>query len=315
MFIHALDEVCGSWAFGLEPGFRFHIGSEFLRMLKDMLESGDLERIILMLWRPPPDVALKIVLPKDRNPEDMLFDITEEALVVLVTPDPEIVPDVLEEMDMAELREDIGEDVFRSHFDGFIVVTGDRDERVIRILEFREVLHPCLEALGGCKEADRNVMGSVIDAVEQGDFLLVAFHRHILPIHDDLPAEAPPIAVIVCDVVVMGQRMELCKDFLVGCSDADIAAAGERTDACSLEVQIQERFFLLPAVINAEVPVTIIAVVPIEASPGSFPARTQTPAKFAGTVAWLSVFLGVSMFVGEKTASVCRKPKKSGAQK
>ena len=215
---------------------------------------------------------------------------------------------------MTKLYEDIGEDIPGCHANGFMVIAGDRDERVIHVPELREVLHPGFEALRGRKETDRNVMGSVIDAVEKGNLLLVTSHGDVLPIDDDLPSETLPIAVISRDVIVVGQCVEFLNDARVGPIKPFPYPRCESADACAFEVKIEKGFLLLAAMIDAEVPMTIIAVVPIHAPSRSFPARTKTSAEFAGTVASLSLFLGVNMFKGEKTASVCRKPQKSGAR-
>ena len=315
LLVHTLDEIRGSRTFRTEPGLCFHIGSEFFCMFEDALHGGNLQRITTMLRRSPPDASLEALLTEEGDAEDMFFDVFEETVVVLAGSDPQVTANVFEEMDMAELDEDIGEDVPGCHANGFMVIAGDRDERVIYVLQLREVLHPGFKTLRGRKEADGDVMGSVIDAVEEGNLLLVAPHSDVLPVHDDLSSETFPVAVVSRDIIVVRQCIEFLNEACVCPIEALPYSRCEGTDACAFEVKIEEGFLLLPTMIDAEVPMTIIAVVPIHTPSGSFPTRTKTAAEFACTVASMSLFLGMNMLEGEKSASVCRKHQKSGAQK
>ena len=173
---------------------------------------------------------------------------------------------------MAELDQNIWEDVLCGHPDRRVIITGDRHERVVHVLKLREVLYPCFEAFGGREEADGDIVGSVIDAVEEGNLLLVAPHSDVLPVHDDLTSEAFSIAVIMRNAVVMRKLVELCHELSVGRSNTNAFSTGKGADACSLQVQIEKRFSFFAAMINAEVPMTIITVVSIYAPSRSFSA-------------------------------------------
>jgi len=52
----------------------------------------------------------------------------------------------------------------------------------------------------------------VINAVEERNLLLVPLHLHELPIHDKFSPEAFPVAVVPCDIVVVGESIEFFYD-------------------------------------------------------------------------------------------------------
>lgn len=87
LFVHALDEVRGSRTFRTEPCLCLHVGGEFFCMFEDALQGSNLQRIILVFWRSPPDAAFKALFPEEGNTENMLLNVPEEALVVLVGSD------------------------------------------------------------------------------------------------------------------------------------------------------------------------------------------------------------------------------------
>ena len=58
LFVHALNQVCGSWTIDVEDGFGFDIGGELLAALEDVIEGGDLHGIIVMPGGSPPDASL-----------------------------------------------------------------------------------------------------------------------------------------------------------------------------------------------------------------------------------------------------------------
>lgn len=174
-------------------------------MRENVIERGNFDRVIVVPRRTPSDVALKTLFPKNGDTKNMFFDIPKEVLIIFVGPDTKILPDVLEKMDMAELGEYIRKNVSGRHADCLVIIAGDGDERVIRILEFCEELHPCFVTLGERKEAGGDIVGSVIDTVKQWNLLLISLHFHVLAINDEFSAKPFSIAVIVRDIVVMGQ--------------------------------------------------------------------------------------------------------------
>jgi len=147
LLVVAFDEVRSFGTFGLEPFFCFHIVREFLCMLKDALKDGELQRIIVVSWRSPTNVAFEVLFAEDGYVKDVLLDIMEEAVVVLTTAYAKVPSDVLEEVNMTHLNEDIRKDVLCSHLDRLIVITRDCHKRIIHILELREELYPRFKAL------------------------------------------------------------------------------------------------------------------------------------------------------------------------
>ena len=274
-------------------------------MIEDVLEHGNLLWVILVSGRSPANMTFEVLFPENRKTEDMLLDVCHEALVRVVTAHLQLPPDVLEEVHMAELWQDIGKDVLCGHSDGLTVITGHGDEWVVHILQLREELYPPLEALARCQETHGNVMRPVVDAVEQWNLPLVSLHLHVLPIHDEFSPESLPVAEIVCHIVVVGQGCQLPCDAPVGRPYAYGIVIGQRPDAGSLEVEIEERFLPFPAMINAEPASTILALVSSKAISGTTLLRVHAPAELTGDMASTSGFLRMDMFNSGNTAILC----------
>ena len=277
-------------------------------MIEDVPEGRNLHRVIPVPWESPADVALEVLLPEERKGEDVLLEVREETPVGFLAPDLEGSADVLEEMDVTELDDDVREDVSGCHSDGLVIVAGEGNKRVIRIFELLEVLHPSLKALGGCKEADWDVMRPVVDAVEERNLLLVTLHCNVLAVHNEGASEAFPIAVPGGDVVVVREPCQLCDDSRVRSIEAPADPRRKRTNARALEVEIQEGFCLFPAVIDAETFPAIVAAMPLQTVARAIPAGAQTATELARrTMALCSLFLEVNMFKKEKGAKTSSK--------
>ncbi len=125
--------------------FCVHVGCEFLTALKDFLHHSDLERVILMSWRAPPDACFQTILPEHRDVEDVLFHFCKETHVILVGAYPQLSSDVFQEMNMANLHNTIGKDVLCCHSYCIVLITRDATKRVASILEFCEELNESLK--------------------------------------------------------------------------------------------------------------------------------------------------------------------------
>ena len=145
-------------------------------------------------------------------------------------------------------------------------------------------------------------MGDVIHTVDEGNLLLVALHGDVLPIDDQRASEAFPVAVPGCDVIVVWKGCQFPTKLPVGSSGTFLLPVSERTNACALEMQGEQRLGR-STVIDAEISGAIVAVVAIQASSRSFFSRSQALAKMTGKMASGSVFLGVNMFKVGKEAS------------
>jgi len=99
-----------------------------------------------MFRRAPTNTCFETIFSKHRNTKDMSFDVFEEIHVVLASANTKLFSNVFKEMHMADLNNDIRKDILCCLFDSRIVITGDRDERVIHVLEFCEELPPSFEA-------------------------------------------------------------------------------------------------------------------------------------------------------------------------
>ena len=137
-------------------------------------------------------------------------------------------------------------------------------------------------------------MRDVIHAVDEGNLLRIAFHGHVLPIHDQRATEALPVAVPRSDIVVMWNGFQFSYQLPVSSSYAFLLAMGERTNTRTLQMKRKHRF-RSTTVIDAEVARAIVAVVAIDASPRSFFPRSQALAKVTSEMASGSVFLEVNM--------------------
>jgi hypothetical protein len=181
-------------------------------MLEDMIHDSDLDVIVLVLWRAPPDTGFETILSEHGNTKNVCLNIFEEAHVIFACSDFELLADVFEEMDMADLDNDIGEDILCSLLDSWIVITGNRDEWIVHVLQLRKELHPCFEALRAREDATREIVRCVIHAIEEGNLLLVALHLHIFSINNQGTTEAFAVAIVMRDLVVVGKVLQLFYD-------------------------------------------------------------------------------------------------------
>lgn len=214
----------------------------------------------------------------------MLLEVSEETPIGFLAPDPKRSADVLQKVHMAYLGDTTGVDILRSHANSIVLVTGDAAEWIVRVLEFREELHHCLEILRGSEQADGNVMRDVIHAVDEGNLLVVAFHRHILSIDNQRATESLPVAVPGRDVIVVRKRFQFSYELPVGATDAFLLTMGQRTDARALEMQ-REDWLRWTTVIDAEVAGAVVAVVTVDTSPRTFLPCSQTCTKVTSEMA------------------------------
>lgn len=166
--------------------------------------------------------------------EDVLFNIFEEAYIVLVCAHFELLPNVLQKMHMADLYNDIRKDIDCCLLDCRIIITCHRDKGVIHVLELYEELYPWFEALWACEKAAGKIMCGVIHSVEEWNLLLVAFYLHILPIHDKCAAEAFPVAVPLCDLIVVRKNFQLFNNPSVRSANTSMTSVSKCADTCSL---------------------------------------------------------------------------------
>lgn len=124
-----------------------YVGSEILCVCEDMIHRCNLDVVILVLRAAPPNASFESIFTEHRNIENVFLNVFEECYVVFNGAHSKLFPDVLEEVHMADLYDDIGEDILCRLFDCRIIITCHGNKRVIHILEFREELHPSFEAL------------------------------------------------------------------------------------------------------------------------------------------------------------------------
>ena len=145
--VEAFNDVGGFGTGNFVPVSGIHVRSDFFCVLEDMIHDSNLHIVILMFRRTPPDAGFESVFPEHGNIENMFLDIVEEAYVVLVRAYPECFSDVLQEVYMADLYDDIREDVLCCLRNCRVVIASHRDKWVIHVLEFREELLPCFKTL------------------------------------------------------------------------------------------------------------------------------------------------------------------------
>lgn len=270
LLVVALNEVCCFRTAIVKKILRFHISCQQIAVVKDMLECSDLQRVVVVSWRSPADVTFQIRLTEVRKIEDLCLKIFKERSVCLFTAYLQGFSDVLEEMHMAKLHNNAGVDSFCRHADGFIVIADEGEQFIAGVLELYEKLEEGLIILTGCQHADWNVMRQVIDAVDEGDFSVIAFHCDKLSIDDEEAAESLGVAVAEGDLIVVRQGIQLFYNASVSAvrSFADVSC--QRADAGTFEMRQQQRVFR-NAVINAETLAAILAAVPFQSSPMSVP--------------------------------------------
>lgn len=213
------------------------VAREQVAVLEDMLERCDLEGIIVVAGSSPADVPLQIRLTQVGQIENLLLKILQERPVRFLTAYLERSAEVFEEMNMAELGDDTGIYLLRRHADGCIVVADERLQIVACVFELREVPEHCLEVFRRCKDANGNVMREVVDAVDERNLLIVTFHLHIFPVHDEEAAEAFGIAVREGDLIVMGKHIQFLHNSPIRRINAFSDPRSERTDACAFEMK------------------------------------------------------------------------------
>jgi len=207
LFVVAFNEVRGPRTTIMEKLLCCDVTREQIAVVEDVLERCDLQGIIIVARSAPADMAFQIRLAEVRKIEDLFLEIREEVPVGLLASHFERSSDVLEEMDMAELDDCVGVDLFRCHADGFVVVADKSLQVVAGVLQFGEELYEGLIILAWSEHANGNVMRQVIDAVDEGNLPIVAFDRHVLSIHHEEAAEALRIAIAKRDLVVVREML------------------------------------------------------------------------------------------------------------
>lgn len=215
----------------------FHVSGQKIAVLKDMLERCNLQSIIVVAWRSPANVTLKVRLTEEGKIKDLLFEISHKSSVRLFAADFEGSSDVLKEMHMTELDDATGVHISSRHADGFIVIADESKQFISGVLELREELHECLVVLRECEHANRNIVREVIDAVDERDLAIVSFHRHKLSIHDEEAAETFWIAVGEGDLIVVRKRIEFCDNPMVSSIRSFADSRGKCPGACTFQVQ------------------------------------------------------------------------------
>ena len=236
LFVTAFDDVRGLGAAIVKELLRFHVACKQITVVEDVVERGDFHRIIVVPWCSPANVTLKIRLAECRKIEDFLFEVIDKFSVRFVASHFQGFADVLQEVDMAELDDDAGVHLTRCHANGFVVIADDSKEFVTGVLELREELHQRREVLRRCKQADRNIMRQVINAVDERNLPVISFYRNKLPVHHEEAAEALGIAVGERDLIVVRQRIQLGHKCSVGGINALPNACSERAGARTFEV-------------------------------------------------------------------------------
>ena len=82
-------------------------------------------------------------------------------------------------------------------------------------------------------------MCPVINAIEQRNFPIITFNFHVLTIYDELSAKAFPVAVITCDIIVVGKYFQLLNDASVCCPDSYAMSTCKCSNACAFEMKIK----------------------------------------------------------------------------
>ena len=103
-------------------------------------------------------------------------------------------------------------------------------------------------------------MCCVIHAVEKRDLLLVAFNLHMLTIYNQSSTETFSVAVVVCDLIVVGEDFQLCNNPPVCCTNTNMSSMSKGSNTCSFKMKTEKRFFIFATMIDIESCITILAV-------------------------------------------------------
>lgn len=259
MLVVALNHVRRLRTFLVVPAIRADIAREPLTVFGDVLERGDLHGVVLVLLQKFKASLLQFLSAEQRNFENGFFNFPHEGFVGVVAADFECAPDILQEVDMAELQEGFRVHVVRGHTDCFVVVAHDGEAVVARVLQLREELHPRLVALARSQHADGDVVSAVVNAPQERNLLVAPFHRDVLAVHDDDPAELLRVAVLHGDAVVVRECITLGFEEGEGLANTLADFEGKTPDRGTHEVLTKQLLFpsmvateALPAVTASE---------------------------------------------------------------
>ena len=258
LFVTAFNDVCGLRTTIMKELLSCDVAREQIAVIEDMFEGGDLESIVVVTRSAPTDMTLQIFLAKVWKIKDLFLQISEETPVGLFASYFERSSDVLQEMDVAELDDDAGVDLRGRETDGFVVIADERLQIVAGVLEFREELEHCLEIFRWSEHADGNVVRQVIDAVDERNLPIVAFHSNELSIDNKEATETFGIAVGERDLVIVRESIQFAHERSVGGINALADACSECAGARALEM-CQQDWLFRRAVINTETCTAILA--------------------------------------------------------
>jgi hypothetical protein len=228
--------------------------------------------------------------------EDRPLQVSDEGAVRFLRPDLQGFANIFEEVRVADLGGQSWVHVLESGLDGLVLVRDDATQLVARVPNLHEEVPVREVILRRGEEADGDVVGRVINPVDEGDFLLVAFDGHVLRIHEQHAVETIPVAVLLRDVVVVRNMGKLFQETPVRRADALARACRKRAETRAFEVQ-RERL-LLPTEVEAERFSALRAAVAFQAVATAL--FSGAPALAARTVGVL--FLGTSMLKMENEA-------------
>ena len=234
MAVEAFDDVCSLWARNFVPVTGIYVGSEFFRMGEDLIHHSNLNVVILVLRRTPADTGFQFVFAKHRDTKDVCLDVFEETDIILTGAHSELFSDVFEKVYMANLYDDVWKNILCCLCNCRVIITRNRDKRVVHVLEFREELLPSFEALGGCEDATRKIMGGVVHTVQERNLLFVTLYFHVFSINNQSATEAFTIAIVVGDLVVVWKRLQLFNNPSVRRTNANTSSVCKGSDTYPL---------------------------------------------------------------------------------
>lgn len=151
--------------------------------------------------------------------EHCLFEVGDEWTILLLGSRVQCTANVLQEMRVAELHKLVLVHGIQCCPDVLIVIADNPTKAVVGIPQLHEELSTSEIVLARHENTDRNVMGFVVDAIDEGNLSVVSLHLHVLSIHEQAIAVLVGVAVFECDEIVVGKFCQFVAELPVRCTE------------------------------------------------------------------------------------------------
>lgn len=148
--------------------------------------------------------------------EDMPSERGEEVTILFLGSDPQVPPDILQIVIVAYLEHSMGKDLVESLFDACPVIDNHYPDVIAKGMQLLKKVRERHLILGNVQMTVGNIMGQIVDGVDERNLGRKAFDSYILAIDDEDTAETFGITERLGEERVVWQLVEFCNDPGVG---------------------------------------------------------------------------------------------------